>query len=219
MTYLVADLSPGLQGFGGDFLALFCDPRLPTVSALGLGRSSIVDVLRGVSTALSPVDAALRGVPTDGAVTALGDLALSSSSSMLMVSTLELTMAMSTDTVGPVLFRFYFLASTVWVAVIVAAAREAGILPVACRVHHSADLVTLGGALLVAGASSSHPHRRIGDVLLAGRLRGCLHVRHNTNLVAALFFVVQWSGAQVDALTVLQSKQDRKDKETCVRIA
>jgi hypothetical protein len=70
-TYLVTDLSPGLQGFGGTFLALFCDPRSPIVSTLYLWRSSIVDVLRGISTARSSVDAALRGVPADGAITAL----------------------------------------------------------------------------------------------------------------------------------------------------
>jgi hypothetical protein len=110
---LVDDLSPGLQGFRGAFLALFCDPRSPTVSALDLGRSSIVDVQRGVSIDRSSVDAALRGVPADGAVTALGDLSPSSSSSTLMVSTSELTMVVSTDTIGPVLFRFFFLASVV----------------------------------------------------------------------------------------------------------
>jgi hypothetical protein len=49
------------------------------------------------------------------------------------------------------------LASAVWVAVIMAAAREANILLVVCRVHHSADIATLGGGLLVAGASSSLP--------------------------------------------------------------
>jgi hypothetical protein len=66
MTYLVADLRPGLQGFGGAFLALLCDPRSPTVSALNLGLSLVVDIQRGISTACSSVDTALRGVPADG---------------------------------------------------------------------------------------------------------------------------------------------------------
>jgi hypothetical protein len=38
LTNLVADLRPGLQGLGGVFLALLCDPRSPTVSALDLAR-------------------------------------------------------------------------------------------------------------------------------------------------------------------------------------
>jgi hypothetical protein len=49
------------------------------------------------------------------------------------------------------------LASAVWVAAIMAAAREAGILPVVRRVRRGADVATLGGALLVVGASSSLP--------------------------------------------------------------
>jgi hypothetical protein len=158
VTYLVTDLSLSLQGFRGAFLALFCDPRSPTVSALDLGCSSIVHDLQGVSVARSSVNAALRGVPTDGVVTALGDLVSSSLSSTSMVSTLELTVAMSTDTKGPILFRFlFYLASAVWVAAVMAAAREADILPVTCRVRHDVDIVTLGDTLLVAGASSSLP--------------------------------------------------------------
>jgi hypothetical protein len=72
-----------------------------------------------------------------------------------MVSTSELTVAVSTDTVGPVLSQFFFLASAVWVAAIVVAAWEVGILPVAYRVRCGAYMATLGGALLVTGASSS----------------------------------------------------------------
>jgi hypothetical protein len=68
-----------------------------------------------------------------------------------MVSTPELTVAVSVDTAGPVRFHFFFLASAVWVAMNVAAAREAGTLPTVCRVRHGANGVTLGGALLVAG--------------------------------------------------------------------
>jgi hypothetical protein len=56
-----------------------------------------------------------------------------------------------------VLFRFFFLASTVWVTAMVAAAREVDILPGLCRVRRDTDLATLGGAFLVAGASSSLP--------------------------------------------------------------
>jgi hypothetical protein len=156
VTYLVADLSPGLQGFGGGFLALFCDPASPNVLALNLGRSSIVDVLRGVSVARSSVDASLHGVPGDGTVVALGDLVSSSSSSPSMVLMPKLTVAVSANTAGPILFRFFFLASAVWVAVIVAVARGGHLarhLPRAPR-HKRSDL---GGALLVAGASSSLP--------------------------------------------------------------
>jgi hypothetical protein len=116
-----------------------------------------VDVLRGLSVARSSVDATLRGVPADGTVAALGDLASSYSSSTLMVTTLELTVAVSADTAGPVVFRFFFLASTVWVTAILATAREADILLVVYRVRHGTDVETLGGALLVAGASSSLP--------------------------------------------------------------
>jgi hypothetical protein len=141
----------------GAFLALFCDPASPKVSAPDLGRSSIVDVLRGVSVARSSVDAALRGAPADGTVIALGDLASSSSSSMLMVSTLELTISVSADIAGPFHFCFFFLDSAVWVSTIMTTAREADILPAVCRVRRGVDAATLGGALLVAGASSSLP--------------------------------------------------------------
>jgi hypothetical protein len=71
-----------------------------------------------------------------------------------MVSTLELTVVMSTDTVDLVCFLFFFLASAVLVAAIVAAAREADIFPDDCHVHHG--VVTLEGALRdVVGAPSS----------------------------------------------------------------
>jgi hypothetical protein len=39
LTYFVADLRPGLQGFGGAFFALLCDPRSIIASVLDLGRS------------------------------------------------------------------------------------------------------------------------------------------------------------------------------------
>jgi uncharacterized membrane protein YgcG len=71
-----------------------------------------------------------------------------------MVSMLELTVVMSTDTVDLVRFRFFFLASAVWVAAIVAAVRKADIFPVTYRVHRAA--ATLDGALrdMVGGSSS-----------------------------------------------------------------
>jgi hypothetical protein len=47
------------------------------------------------------------------------------------------------------------LAFAVWVAATVAAAREAGILLITCRVRHG--MVTLDGALRAAGASLSLP--------------------------------------------------------------
>jgi hypothetical protein len=55
----------------------------------------------------------LRGVLADGTVVTLGDLASSSSPSTFMVSTPELTVAVSADIAGSVLFRFFFLASAV----------------------------------------------------------------------------------------------------------
>jgi hypothetical protein len=143
MAYLVADFSPGLQGLRGAFLALFCNPASPNESAPDLGRSSVVEVLRGVSA--------------DETAPMSGDLVSSSSSSTLIVSTPKLTISVSIDTAGPVLFRFFFLASAVWVTTIVDAARKVDILPVVCLVRRGADVATLGGGLLVVGASSSLP--------------------------------------------------------------
>jgi hypothetical protein len=75
---------------------------------------------------------------------------------MLMVSMSKLTMVLSTGTVDLVRFRFFFFASAVWVAAIMAAAWEAAIFPVACRVSRSA--ATFHGVLRdAAGASSSLP--------------------------------------------------------------
>jgi hypothetical protein len=59
---------------------------------------------------------------------------------------------MKKPTVGLVIFHFFFLASAIWVVAIVASTPEAGILPVACRVHRGADVATLGSSLRVAGA-------------------------------------------------------------------
>jgi hypothetical protein len=73
-----------------------------------------------------------------------------------MVSTLELTMVVCTDTVDLVCFLFFFFASVVWVAAMVVAAREADIFPDVCRVRRGT--ATLDGALCdMAGASSSLP--------------------------------------------------------------
>jgi hypothetical protein len=72
-----------------------------------------------------------------------------------MVSTPGITVAVSTDIVGLVLFHFFFLASAVWVTTIVVATLEAGILPVTCHVRRG--VATLGGTLPVAGALSSLP--------------------------------------------------------------
>jgi hypothetical protein len=44
------------------------------------------------------------------------------------------------------------LASAVWVAAIMAAARDADILSTIYRVRRGADVATFGGALLAAGA-------------------------------------------------------------------
>jgi hypothetical protein len=62
-----------------------------------------------------------------------------------MVSTPELTMVVSTNIVDLVCFRFFFFASAVWVAAVVAVAREADIFPITRRVRRSA--ATLNGAL------------------------------------------------------------------------
>jgi hypothetical protein len=70
---------------------------------------------------------------------------------MSIVSTLELTMVVSADTMDLVHFPLLFFTSTIWVV-----AWEAGILPAVCRVRRAAT--TLDGALRdVAGASSSLP--------------------------------------------------------------
>jgi hypothetical protein len=67
----------------------------------------------GVSAACFSGEAALRGVSADGAAVALCDSASPSSSSTLMVSTPELTVVVSTDTVDPVRFLFLFFAFAV----------------------------------------------------------------------------------------------------------
>jgi hypothetical protein len=87
VAYLVADLRLGLQGFRGACLSLLCDPRSPTVSMLDLGHSSAADVRRGVSSACSFVDTALRGVLADGPAVVLGDSA--SPSSLLNLNGLD----------------------------------------------------------------------------------------------------------------------------------
>jgi hypothetical protein len=69
-----------------------------------------------------------------------------------MVSTPELAVVVSADAAGPVLFLFFFLASAVWVAAIMAAARDADILSTVYRVRCGADVATFGGVLLAAGA-------------------------------------------------------------------
>jgi hypothetical protein len=68
-----------------------------------------------------------------------------------MVSTSELFVVVSADTVDLVYFPLLFFASASWVA-----AWEVGIFPVVCRVRRAA--ATLNGALRdVAGASLSLP--------------------------------------------------------------
>jgi hypothetical protein len=65
-------------------------------------------------------------------------------------------MVVSTDTIDLVCFLFFFFASAIWVAAMVAAAREADIFFDVCRVRRGA--ATLEGALRdMAGASSSLP--------------------------------------------------------------
>jgi hypothetical protein len=136
-------------------------------------------------------------------------LALSSSSLTSMVSMLELTVVVSTDNICPILFHFFFLASAVWVAAIVAAAREAGILPRRLPRVPRRECGDLGQHPPCGGSVVITPHRRIGDVLLDGRLRGRLHVRRITDLVTVLLLIAQWCGAPIDALTTLKTRQDR----------
>jgi hypothetical protein len=73
-----------------------------------------------------------------------------------MVSMLELTVVVPTDTVDLVRFLFFFFASAVWVAAMEAAGQEADTFPVVCRVR--LGVATFYGALRdVAGTSLSLP--------------------------------------------------------------
>jgi hypothetical protein len=113
------------------------------VSAPDLGRSCVDEVWRGVSTAYFSGNAALRGIPAEGAAVALGDSMPPTSLSTLTVSTSELTVVVSTDTIDLVRFLLFFLASVVWVATMVAATREADIFPDVCRVRAARQLLTV----------------------------------------------------------------------------
>jgi hypothetical protein len=104
---LVADLRPGLQGLGGAFFILLCDPRSPAGSVLDIDRPCVFDVWWGVSTAY---------FPGDRAVVAFGDCASPSSSSMSMVSTSKLIVVVSANTADLVRFPLLFFASVTWVA-------------------------------------------------------------------------------------------------------
>jgi hypothetical protein len=121
-----------------------------------------------------------------------------------MVSTPELTVVVSTDTVDLVCFRFFFFASAVWVAAIVATAQEAGTFTVACRICRDNDLgrcpMRCGRSLIVT------PHHRVGDVFIDGRWWCCLYVRSVADLVVALVLVVQRCGAPVDAFAMLREQ-------------
>jgi hypothetical protein len=131
-----------------------------------------------------------------------------------MVSTQELIVVVSTDTVDLVSFRYFFSTSAIWVATILATAREVDIFPVACRVHCGAT--TLDGALRddLGWRPTRHgrsliiaPHHRVGDVFVDGRSWCCLYVRNVADLVVALVLVAQRCGTPIDAFAVLQ-KQD-----------
>jgi hypothetical protein len=123
LTYLVADLSPGLQGLGGAFFILLFDPTPPAGSVLDVERPCAPDVGRGVSAAC---------LPSDEAVVAFGDCTSPSSPSTSMVSTLELVVVVSTDTADLVRFPLLFFTYVIRVA-----AWEAGIFPAVCRMRHA----------------------------------------------------------------------------------
>jgi hypothetical protein len=130
LTYLVADLRPGLQGLSGAFFILLFDPMSVTGSVLDVERPCAPDVGRGVSVAR---------FPSDGAVVAFGDC-MSPSSSTSMVSTSKLLVVVSADTTDIVRFPLLFFASAAWVA-----AWETGIFPAVYRMRRGAT--TLDDAL------------------------------------------------------------------------
>jgi hypothetical protein len=51
LTYLVADLRPGLQGLGGAFFILLCDPGSPTRSVLDARHPCVFDAWQGIDEA------------------------------------------------------------------------------------------------------------------------------------------------------------------------
>jgi hypothetical protein len=114
-------------------------------------------------------------------------LASPSSSSTSMVLTSKLIVVVSADIVDLVCFRFFAFAT--WVA-----PWEAGIFPAVCRVRR--DVATLDVAVRDVAGAVVTPHRRVGDVLIDGVSRHCLHVRHVANLVAALVLITSGAGHQ-----------------------
>jgi hypothetical protein len=127
-----------------------------------------------------------------------------------MVSTPELTVVVSDDTVGPSLFLFFFFfASAVWVAAIVATAQDADILPVVCRVRRGTEVATFGGALVVVGSSSSLPTDE-SEMYSSTLLRRDLHVPRITDLEAYVLLFAQRSRAPVDAFTKLQINKKKR---------
>jgi hypothetical protein len=76
LTYLVADLRPGLHGLGRAFFIFLFDPTSPAGSVLDVGRPCALGVWWGVSAACSP---------GNGAVVAFGDCTSPSLSSTSMV--------------------------------------------------------------------------------------------------------------------------------------
>lgn len=108
-----------LDGLRQSLLHPLLLPVLPGTSAPDLERSSPPATLWGVCIA-APVDA-------------LGNLA-SSSSLISMVLTSVLAIAMSTNMAGATRFLFFFFDYAAWVAAMVAAARNADILPAVCHV-------------------------------------------------------------------------------------
>jgi hypothetical protein len=56
LTYLVADLRPGLHGLGEAFFILLFDPASPAGSVLGVARHCALGAGWGVSSAWPPGD-------------------------------------------------------------------------------------------------------------------------------------------------------------------
>jgi hypothetical protein len=106
-----------------------------------------------------------------------------------MVSTSKLIVVVSADTADLVYFLFRFFTSAAWVT-----PWEAGIFPAVCRVRR--DVATLDVALRDVAGAVVTPHRRVGDILIDGGSRHCLHVRHVADLVAVLVLITSGAGHQ-----------------------
>jgi hypothetical protein len=143
LTYLVADLRPGLLGLGGAFFILLFNPVLPAGSVLDVARPCTLGAGWAISTAYPP---------GNGAVVAFGDCTSPSLSSTSMVWMSELiVVVVFADTADLFYFPLLFFAFAIW-----ATAWKATIFPAGCRMRRGA--ATLDGSLHdVVGPSLSLP--------------------------------------------------------------